>query len=349
MRRHLLARQCKATTTKALQRAVRFLLGAQGPDGLWSDFETFAGESDEWVTAYVATALAGVEVDDVSECLRNAWRAMCRRRRPAGGWGYNKKSPADSDSTAWGLRMASALGKSHSVGAIRAGKFLARQQCRDGGIATCSPSAWGGHFSRMAAASRWAGWCDSHACVTGAAVISLNQAGRRSALRFLRKRQGSRGRWSGYWWGDQEYATALAVVAFAEPGSSGDELIARRGFTWLARRINSSGDIISELTGEPSAFAAGCALAAFAQHGGEKYGKVVERLLQRLINHQRRDGSWSSSATLRIPFPDDVAPESFDYWTLGDGFGNICLDHKSLFTTAAVVAALKHYDLSNKV
>jgi squalene cyclase len=169
----------------------------------------------------------------------------------------------------------------------------------------------------------------------------LDAAQRREASRFLHKRQGSHGRWTGYWWGDHEYATALVSAALAGPGRRGDEILARRGLAWLAGRIRPSGAIISDMTGESSAFSMGCALAALARHGGEKHRKSAGRLRQWLIAHQRRDGSWSSSATLRLPFPDDVDPESLNDWTLGDGFGDICMDHKSLFTTASVVAALK--------
>src|SRR5262249_54570661 len=41
-----------------IQAAIGFLEGRQGKSGFWSDFSTLAGESDEWVTAYVGESLA---------------------------------------------------------------------------------------------------------------------------------------------------------------------------------------------------------------------------------------------------------------------------------------------------
>jgi hypothetical protein len=53
------------------------------------------------------------------------------------------------------------------------------------------------------------------------------------------------------------------------------------------------------------------------------------------------DGSWPSTAALRIPPPDVEDPERYERWVLhGRGGGSILLDGRAIFTTATVVAAL---------
>jgi squalene cyclase len=326
---------------ETLRNAVDFLLAAQRSDGLWCDFLTFAGESDEWVTAYVSTALAGVGFANVSASIRRGGRAMRKRQRPTGGWGYNEGSPADSDSTAWGLRLASILGKSNSDRSVLAKKFLAKSQRRDGGIATCSSRVWGKRFARMSSSALWEGWCDSHPCVTAVATDMLGTDGRYSALRFLRRRQEPGGQWIGYWWADCEYPTTLALDAVTRLGRKRDELVAEKALTWITNRVEPYGAIVSDATGKPSPFATACALGAFAQHFNENRIAPAAKCVEWLIENQREDGSWTASATLRLPLPDDRSPETFKDWRLGTGFGNICLDHRAVFTTASVVAALK--------
>jgi squalene cyclase len=326
----------------ALKRAVRFLVAARDSDGLWRDFLTFAGESDEWVSAYVCTALAGLDIGNVQEILEQAWRAMSRRRRPTGGWGYNDQSPADADSTAWGLRMASVLGKSKSACALRARKLLHRQQRHDGGAATCSRVEWKSHFERMSFWSEWAGWCDSHVCVTAVALDALDGAARRDALRFVRRRQDPSGRWNGYWWADHEYSTSLALCALTRWGQNRDRPIRERALTWISHRVNTHGAIISGATGRCSPFATACALGIFNQRSaGKDRAEIAVKCLQWLIRNQRHDGAWRASATLRLPLPDDRNPDLYKRWKLGVEFGNICLDHRAVFTTATVVTALR--------
>jgi prenyltransferase beta subunit len=336
------AQRFRPEITKTLTEAVGFLVRAQGSDGLWRDFLTFAGESDEWVTAYVATALAGLSFTSARKGIDRAWRAMRKRQRPAGGWAYNEKSPADADSTAWGFRMAAVLGKSRFTSALQAKKFLAKHQRRGGGIGTCSARIWMKHFARMSSSAQWTGWCDSHPCVTAVAVDALNVEKRRNALRFLRSRQESNGQWIGYWWADHEYPTTLALDAMTRLGQNRDRLIVEKALTWISKRVEPYGAIVSNTTGEDSPFATACALGSLAQHSGKREIRIAAKCVEWLIENQRRDGAWRASATLRIPLPDDETPDTFKDWTLGTGFRNVCLDHRAVFTTAAVVGVLKH-------
>ena len=94
-----------ATIEAAAARAAEFLLAEREQDDFWRDFRLVNGASDEWVTAFVGYALATSGVPLPAGLVPQTVRALLRRQRPEGGWGYNRISPADSDSTAWALKF----------------------------------------------------------------------------------------------------------------------------------------------------------------------------------------------------------------------------------------------------
>ncbi|HEU4560971.1 MAG TPA: hypothetical protein VFS20_24175, partial [Longimicrobium sp.] len=72
----------------AAAAAAEYLLARCAPPGTWSDFLLLPGTSDEWVTAYVALALAEHGGERGLRAARSAWSAMEGRQRPDGRWGY---------------------------------------------------------------------------------------------------------------------------------------------------------------------------------------------------------------------------------------------------------------------
>ena len=119
------------TKLRGAAGAVAFLLAARTCGGWWRDFAgtlgaddgwgAAMGPSDEYVSAYVAAALAAVggsPARDAAgrawalparEAAERAWAMLARRRAPVAGWGWSRRLPVDADSTAWGLRVAGAL------------------------------------------------------------------------------------------------------------------------------------------------------------------------------------------------------------------------------------------------
>src|SRR5258707_14135068 len=96
-------RRCSTAASLALERGVRFLLARQGPDGLWRDFLTPAGEASEWPTGFIGAALHLAGAD--AGALRRAAEALVARQNDDGGWGYNEDVPTDADSAACLLRF----------------------------------------------------------------------------------------------------------------------------------------------------------------------------------------------------------------------------------------------------
>jgi hypothetical protein len=74
---------------------------------------------------------------------------------------------------------------------------------------------------------------------------------------------------------------------------------------------------------------------------GSPESAEVAWVLGELTRAQRPDGSWPSSASLRIPPPDVVEPDAFAGWVDGAfGGGSIQVDWAGCFTSAAVLVAL---------
>jgi hypothetical protein len=173
-----------ADTKRAAERAEAFLLrsrfvapGSSNSEELepgfgWRDFFFIVGmQSDEWVTAYTACALAEAGNRHGYEAAQSAWQwlvADSRIDRP--GLGYNRRTSHDADSTVWGCRLAAAIGRSSDEWTVRALRYL--QTCRraDGGIATFAEADDLSLLGFGSAADAVEGWTISHECVTAAAA-----------------------------------------------------------------------------------------------------------------------------------------------------------------------------------
>jgi Squalene-hopene cyclase C-terminal domain len=329
-------RRPAALVEEAIAAALAFLLGRRNQAGWWIDFvhracpagvDGVTGyRSDEWITAYVAAAITGLDHPQARDAAR-AGMDLLLARRSHGGWGYNVMIPADADTTTWVLRLAAGLELADSVHLREARAFVVGQIDAEGGVATYPPTA----APALAAFTRlpgpYDGWCASHVCVTAAAA-SLHLG--RAPFEFLRRAQTDDGSWSGYWWHDDEYATAMAVQALS---TAGDRASVARAVRWADSRIGADGAAQSLAHGGPSPFATALALAALAAGGAPRRGARA-RAVNWLLSEQRTDGSWEPSAQLRIPAPDQHDPVAAPHTTSN------YVDDLGVFTTATVLAAL---------
>lgn len=305
----------------------------------WSDFLTPVGQSDQWVSAYVADALP-----EDSEILRGVVDRLIRRQRYGGGLSYNARAPADADSTAAALTLFSSR-KAFVPGqnCRRAVNFLLRHVQADGGFATYRATLRL-RFLMKAYGVSYKGWTQSHTCVTAACLNALLHAGFEAAhsviirgLEFLRSAMDrSTGLWSAYWWQGPFYATASAIRVFRRSGQTPP---AGLRLKFLLENQSTSG--AWRINTEDSAFATALALVILNDQSGNDVNESRRRALDWLLAEQQTDGSWTSVPILRIPHPFEKKPEDDMPWRIdGLGTGVLIRDRNRLYTTATVLKAL---------
>lgn len=293
-------------------RAAGFLLANRSQDDFWRDFRTINGPSDEWVSAFVGCALAGRRAEHLDGVLHQTAKALIRRQRADGGWGYNGHSPADADSTAWVLKLLARIRWSGQE--VDAGMAFLRSHLRqDGGFATYRAGTEI-RFGDGSAHIDDRGWRGAHLCVAANAADLLEGA----LTNLLISSQTPQGCWNAYWWRSDAFATAMAVEAL--PANADPER--RQAVAW-AHAQNAS---------TRSAFDRAW-LVRILIHGDSDDRTRAWILANELAAGQGQDGGWDASADLLVPDPSEpVRGSDPTPWP----------DHRRLFTAAAVLMAIDH-------
>ena len=325
----------RADAERAAERALEFLLDSrfielelenskhlQGGFG-WRDFAVVGMQSDEWVTAYTAYALAEAGKQQGYAAAKSAWQwlvAESRIDRP--GLGYNRRTPQDADSTVWGCRLAAAIGRSSDEWTARALRYLHTCGREDGGIATFADADDLSHLG--SAADGVEGWTTSHECVTAAAACLPEVVNFTDVCGFLARKQQPEGFWRPYWWADADYATAHAIESLSRLNA--DRRAIDRGVAWLSRSPSNHSPFVLALR-----------VLGISKAGSYSFKPA----LRELLDLQLANGSWPASARLRIPPPNLKNPAIIWNWhEQHDGIGGVVLDRQGVFTTATALRAL---------
>lgn len=303
---------------QATTAAIEFLLRARDQNGWWTEFRTRRGTSYEWATAFVACCLASTQDSSALQAAREAVDRLLQRQRADGGWGYNADTPPDADSTAWVLRLFRSTGYEGEARA-RAIRFLAEHKVGSEGLSTYKADA-----PIQAPAPGFQGdqgWKSNHLCVLANAAPFVDEA----LLEALRTSQNQDGSWTPYWWRTPSLATALAAESLWEGAPDCDAVL--KAIMWARSTAFSIDNLFAE---------------AWVIHilalGGRADQELAQQRAATLLSLQRADGSWRSSADLKIPEPWDR-----------DGSRAPRMDYESrhLFTTGAVLTALSLCDLQH--
>lgn len=330
----------------ARQRSLDFLLAMCRPDGLWYDFYTLAGLSNDWVSGVVLNALAQAgshAVDGVDRSIA----ALLRRQRRNGGWSYNERVPTDCDSTAWVTLALLTRTRWRPSALVRAARYvLLHQDTATGAFATYAP------YDRIhryihATPEQTAGWQLPHlgvSCLAVQALLGLGVAPdvprMALALRYITEARATQGLWSCYWWRGHGYATYHAlrslVLGQALPGDAPGEVAAA-----IIDRQGTDGAWHLD-DGAPCAFETAHMLRALALIESDVAGLAspMDRGSRALLELQKRDGSFEPMPILRIPPPMAERVDDSSRWRIDEqGTGVVVSDCERVFTTACALMA----------
>lgn len=329
-----------------MNKAVDSLLATCSPDGYWRDFWTPAGISDAWVTGYVGAVLAASPLQKGYAAALEAWSLLECDRFIDEGWGYGPLVPVDSDSTAWILLLAERVGRGNDERAQRA-RSLLKSHMTGGGVSTYSPAQADAlhRFLGLPDEVDLSTWFLPHTCVT-TAVAGLSEF-RAELTDYLLNTQQEDGSWACYWWFEPAYASALAAKALTACDGSRALKAIERAVAWARSRTHA-------LSEKPTPFELAWLLRILLLDGN--CSAEAGQCLDLLLRLQDQNGAWRGSARLRIPRPDEPHPDRIERWTRWFGaasapkdteetlrrtFTIFSLDHRGVFTTATVLAALQ--------
>lgn len=315
---------------------------------MWKDFITLAGFSDEWVTAYVGLILASSKDERAVRAATRSWNALRKRSRLRlkKGWGYNRWTPADADSTGLALNLYLKIKANNPRLYQSTIRFLKLHIQPGGGVKTFAFAKKIRMFTRLSNSYTFSGWCNTHPSVT--AVLAKLPEFNSASLNYLLNEQATDGGWLSYWWVSREYSTLLAVEAILLSSDDRHEQSINAAIKWSSERVLQ----LLDQKEIPDLFALANALCILALKKG--YSDCIDQLLTRgtqvICKHQLKDGSWSASAKLRIPPPDVVNPDTYHNWVIeGKGGGSILTDRNRIFTTATLLKFLLLLPHRNKL
>jgi hypothetical protein len=303
----------KHNIEKAIAGGEGFLLNHHDADGFWRDYALPPGPSEAWTTAYVGWVLANAPTSVRSvNALRSAADALHTIRRST-GWGYNRTTATDADSTAWTWRFLASL---DDLRGVAAAPSLHPYLSKDGGARTFL------HIERFGT------WALHHADVTPVVGLALIEIGsehlivdrvRRASLESRR----ADGIWTSFWWSTDAYATARNLEFLAASGGLPRE-VSRAARDWLLSLTRPS---------SPSEAAHHLMIATTL---GICREAICMPIVEMLLDSQLDDCGWGPSSVLRVP----------NQWKEKAQQDPVYEDTRRLMSTAMAIQALKAWLLA---
>jgi hypothetical protein len=300
----------RTTTRAAVEAACAYLLARQQADGRFVDYVLPVGPSDEWVTAVAGLALADAGArgwhSGAAEAAHRAAGWLARGRRPRAGWGFNRRTEADADSTAHVLQLFARLALPVADADVA---WLMSHRHYGAGFATYR---------------RDDGWGEPHPDVTPVAFFALPFEERlaygEELADWVLANRAVDGCWPAYWWRSGHYSTywnlrmlrALGRATAAPPGM-----------------------IVDPLRGVRSCFELGWVAGILAVAGDATEARAV---VAALLERQASDGSWPGCADLRVT--DSRYRRPWSDPPLSDDRSRCYVDVAGILTTASIVRVL---------
>ena len=271
-------------------------------DGFWRDYQLPPGRSEAWTTACVGHAIVRAsrhaQIEDAA--TQRAAAALLAVRRPE-GWGYNRHTACDADTTSWTIRFLAGIG----VAAETSAEAMLRPYLTlDHRVRT---------FAKVGSFGYWAVEHDEVAPLAGLALLDGREFRQIAGIRQAILDRWARGGWQSFWWSGPAYVRAQSLEFLSRSGGIPEDIA-------QAERVH--------LTVSPIAATAFDA----AQHLIASIHLLASRDIARastlLLSLQCEDGGWPTSQVLLVPDQRGTfGSESF-------------ADDCRLLTTAMALAAL---------
>lgn len=258
----------------AISNGVEYLLRLQDADGFWREFDLQPGPSDCWATAWVGWCLTQSLVPEgglrlrVRESLRRATGALLRSKGVR-GWGYNRRTGPDADTTAWVLRFLRDCGVRVDVAPL-----LAPYIDAGGGVHTFRELDFGA-------------WTDAHDDVAANVGLALLGAAVTTPMaERIRRRLTRRFPVETFWWSTPAYGIAWTLRFLSRTGglSAG---FRTRSRAWFAA-----------MPASPSSFEIAHRLIGTAEVAGDECDALVD--VNQLLDLAGPEG-WPGSSLLLVP------------------------------------------------
>jgi hypothetical protein len=292
----------------AVAKGEAFLLSRQNDDGFWCDYLLEPGTSEAWTTACVGCALVAAPASNASlRALAQAADGL-HTIRTTSGWGYNRSTATDADTTAWVLRLLAMLDDRRTM---NSSACLQLYLDANGAART---------FLKP---ERFGNWAKCHADVTPLVGLALLAIGAEASI-IGRVRRASlnarqyKGGWHSFWWITNAYATAWNLIFMAASGGIPDD-VTNDVWGWLSTEAKAN---------SPFEAAHQLMISIMLGKGLTNRGAV---LLGRLLDWQLADYSWPASSVLLVP----------DQWRQYPTEAQAREDTMRLMSTAMTVYALK--------
>lgn len=318
----------------AVERGLEFLLARQDRDGAWRDFRIVGFKSDEWVSAYVALCLASFPHDGVRGAVSHALDFLREGWRVRGGLGYGRRTPIDSDSTAVGIRLLTAVELAGEL--IQAGLQVLwiHYDSETGGFRT---------YLQRNLLTQSSTFTIPSPCVSanvGTALVEAHRVGfsiqtgvHGKLLHYLEKSEEQNGLWYGRWWDGPTFPTRQVLEYMFATGMT--DSFQARSQHWLDTQERDGSWGLGDLAINRCLETA-CALDILRFTRTPPASPGFQTGVEWLIRAQKPDGSWESDRYLMFPRHDDPMP-----WR-NVRHQKVVRDGKNILVTAKALESLWH-------